>query len=98
MVPLYTEVSSFQQVRIDVYRSVLILGSWNKMVPLHTVVCVGFTVLVNISNRIWSLTFLLVLSEGLPQDLYMALVKVHSSTLSSFQRRQLATGYRASVS
>ena len=38
-VPLYTEVSSFQGVRIEgspVYRGVLTSGGWNREVPLYT--------------------------------------------------------------
>ena len=33
---MYTEVSSFQGVGIDVHRGVLISGHWNRGVPLYT--------------------------------------------------------------
>ena len=33
---MYTEVSSFQEFGIDVYRGVLISGSWNRGFPLYS--------------------------------------------------------------
>ena len=35
-VPLYTEVSSFQEVKRGYYRGALISWGWNRGVPLYT--------------------------------------------------------------
>ena len=36
VIVVYTEVSSFQEVGIEVYRGIFISGGWNRGVPLYT--------------------------------------------------------------